>query len=93
MMLRVSRQFMASVGAAVVAGLLSLSMANAETVPDTPSSSHWAADVFAKILRDQAAISDQAQPPDIWALSYARSGTRLPWRPYMRDLARVCPRG
>jgi hypothetical protein len=74
MMLRVSRQFMTSVGAAVVAGGLSLSMANAETVSDTPSSSHWAADVFAKILRDQAAISDQAQPPDIWALSYARTG-------------------
>ena len=85
MMLRVSRQFMASVGAAVVAGLLSLSMANAESVSDN-TSSHRAADVFAKILRDQTAISDQTRLSDISALSYARSGrSSLPTATWLRQ--------
>src|SRR5436305_9007772 len=64
---------MASVGAAVVAGLLSLSMANAESASDNTSSSDRAADVFAKTLRDQTAISDQAQWSDLPALSYAKA--------------------
>jgi hypothetical protein len=86
MMLRVPRQFIASVGVAVVAGLLSLSMANAESVSDNTSSSHWAADVFAKILRDQTAISDQTQQWDISALSYARSGrSSLPTATWLRQ--------
>ena len=73
MMLRVSRQFMASVGTAAAAGLLSLSIANAESVSGETSWSHWATDIFAKVLRDQPALSDQSQQPDGLALGYARS--------------------
>jgi hypothetical protein len=74
----VSRQFIAPIGAAVVAALLSLSMANAESVSDDTSSRDWARDVFAKTLRDktirdQTAISDQTQWSDVSALSYAKS--------------------
>jgi hypothetical protein len=82
MMLRVSRGSMslrslASIVAAVAA-LLSLSTANAESVSDDNSSTYWARDVFAKILRDktlrdQTAISDQVQWPDLSALSYTKS--------------------
>ena len=78
MMLRLSHQFTAFIGAAVVAGLLSLSMANADSVSDDPSSSYWAADVFAKTLRDQTAISDQTQWSDVSALSYAKSARSRP---------------
>ena len=73
MMLRLS-----FIGAAAVAGLLSLSMANAESVSDNTSSSYWARDVFAKTLRDQTAISDQTQWPDVSALSYAKSARSRP---------------
>lgn len=68
-----SRQFIAPVGAAVVAALLSLSTANAESGSDDTSSRDWARDVFAKTLRDQTAISDQSQWSDVSALSYAKS--------------------
>ena len=72
-MLRVSRQFMASIGAAVVAGVLSLAMAKADNVPDDTSSNYWARDVFAKAVRDQTAVPDQTQWSDVPALSYAKS--------------------
>ena len=77
-MLRLVRQFIASIGAAAVAGVVSLSMANAESVSDNTSSSYWAADVFAKTLRDQTAISDRTQWPDVSALSYAKSARSRP---------------
>lgn len=72
-MLRVSRQCMASIGAAVVAGFLSLAMAKADNASDDTSSNYWARDVFAKAVRDQTAIPDQAQWSDVSALSYAKS--------------------
>jgi hypothetical protein len=78
MMLRLSHQFMGSVGAAAIGGLLSLSMANAQSVSDNTALSYWAADVFAKSLRDQTAISDQTSWSDISALSYAKSGRSAP---------------
>jgi hypothetical protein len=73
MMLRLSRQFTASIAAAVVAGLLSLATAKAESVSDDTSSNYWARDVFAKTLRDQTAMSDQTQWSDVSALSYTKS--------------------
>jgi hypothetical protein len=49
-------------------------MANAESMSDNPSWSYWATEVFGKTLRDQtAAISSQADWPDVSALGYARS--------------------
>jgi hypothetical protein len=65
-------QFTALVGAAV-AGLLSLSLANAKDISDDMSSSYWAVDVFDKALRDQAATPDQAQWSDVSALSYVKA--------------------
>jgi hypothetical protein len=73
MMLRLSRQFTASIAAAVVAGLLSLATAKAESVSDDTSWNYWARDVFAKTLRDQTAMSDQTQWSDVSALSYTKS--------------------
>jgi hypothetical protein len=72
-MLRLSRRFIASIGAGVVAGLLSLSMANAQSTSDDASRSDWARDIFAKTLRDQTAISDQPGWSNISALSYVKS--------------------
>ena len=72
-MSRLSRRSMASVGGAVVLALFSLSMANAESTSDYTSLSYWAAEVFAKTLRDQTAISDQNEWSDFSALGYARS--------------------
>ena len=66
-----SRQFITPVGAAVVAALLSLSMANAESMSDDSSSPDWARDVFARTIRDQTA--NQPQWSDVSALSYAKS--------------------
>jgi hypothetical protein len=69
---RLSRQFIASVGGAVVIGF-SLSMANAESAPDDTPPSHWAADIFAKAVRDDTAISDQNEWSDLSARAYAAS--------------------
>jgi hypothetical protein len=60
------------VGAALVAGALSFSTANAESASDNMSWSSWA-DVFAKNIHDQTAISGQSEWPDASALGYARS--------------------
>jgi hypothetical protein len=70
-MLHFWRQSIASVGVAFVAGLLSLSTANAESTSDDTSWVYWATDVFAKSLRDQT--SGQPESPDVSALGYARS--------------------
>jgi len=69
---RLSRQFIASIGGAIVIGL-SLSMANAESTPDDTPPSHWAADIFAKAIRDDTAISDQNEWSDLSARAYAGS--------------------
>jgi hypothetical protein len=70
--MRLSRQHIASVGATLVAGLLSLSTANAESTSDTQSWASWA-DVFTKNVHDQTAISGQTEWPDVSALGYAKS--------------------
>jgi hypothetical protein len=72
-MLRVLSQSIASVGAALAAALLSLTVANAETAPDNTSWNYWATEVFGKTLRDQTAMSSQTEWPDASALGYARS--------------------
>jgi hypothetical protein len=63
---------MASIGAAFVAALLSLSVANAENTSDNMSWTSWA-DVFSKSLHDQTAISGQTDWSGVSALGYARS--------------------
>jgi len=60
------------VGAALVAGALSFSTANAESASDNMSWSSWA-DVFAKNIHEQTAISGKSEWPDASALGYARS--------------------
>jgi hypothetical protein len=60
------------VGAALVAGVLLFSTANAESASDNMSWSSWA-DVFTKNIHDQTAISGQSGWPDASALGYARS--------------------
>src|ERR1700730_1876944 len=70
--MRLSRQRISLVGAAFVAALLSLSMANADSASDNTSWSSWA-DVFTKTLHDQTAVSGQTEWPDASALGYARS--------------------
>jgi hypothetical protein len=70
--LRLSRQHRASIGAAFVAALLSLSVANAENTSDNMPWTSWA-DVFTKSLHDQTAISGQTDWSDVAALGYARS--------------------
>src|SRR5262245_40807384 len=69
--MRMWREFKASVGAVVVA-FLSLSAANAGSILNDPSSNDWAADIFAKAVREQAAVADQTQS-DLTALSYAKA--------------------
>jgi hypothetical protein len=69
---RLSRRFIASVGGAVVIGF-SLSTAKAESAPDTTLLNHWAADIFAKAVRDDTAGFDPDQWSDLSALGYARS--------------------
>jgi hypothetical protein len=49
-------------------------MANAESAPDNTPLSYWAADIFAKTVRDDTAIPDQTEWRDFSALGYARSG-------------------
>jgi hypothetical protein len=70
--MRFSYQRIASVGAAFLAALLSFSAANAESTSDNMSWGSWA-DVFAKNVHDQTAISGQPDWSDVSALGYARS--------------------
>jgi hypothetical protein len=69
---RLSPQFIASVGGAVVIGF-SLSMANAESAPGDMLPGHWAADIFAKAVRDDTASSDRNEWSGLSALGYASS--------------------
>jgi hypothetical protein len=71
--MRFARQRISSVGAAVVAALLSLSVANAESASDNTSWSSWA-DVFTKSIHDQTAVSGQTDWSDVSALWSAPLG-------------------
>jgi len=65
-------------GAAVVAGLLSVSMANAQSVPDATPLSYSAAEIFAKILHDPTAAAEETAWSDFSALAYAQSRRSAP---------------
>src|SRR5215813_6172728 len=71
-MVRWDRQYIMCAGAAVVAGLLSVSIANAQSVPDAMPPSYSAAEIFAKLLRDQPAGTDETEWSDFSALAYAQ---------------------
>jgi hypothetical protein len=77
-MVRLDRQYIMCAGAAVVAGLLSVSIANAQSVPDTMPLSYSAAEIFAKTVRDQPAAADETEWSDFSALAYAQSRRSSP---------------
>ena len=77
-MVRWDRQYIMCAGAAVVAGLLSVSMANAQSVPDATPLRYSAAEIFAKTLRDQTAAADETEWSDFSALAYAQSRRSAP---------------
>ena len=77
-MVRLDRQYILCAGAAVVAGLLSVSIANAQSVPDATPLSYSAAQIFAKALRDQPAAADETEWSDFSALAYAQSRRSAP---------------
>ena len=65
-------------GAAAVAGLLSVSMANAQSVPDATPLGYSAAEIFAKVLRDQTVAAEETEWSDFSALAYAQSRRSSP---------------
>jgi len=77
-MVRLDRQYIMCAGAAVVAGLLFVSLANAQSVPDTVPLSYSTAQIFAKALRDQTAAADETEWSDFSALAYAQSRRSSP---------------
>src|SRR5262249_6428131 len=77
-MVRLVSQFMASAAAAVVAAVLSLSSAKADSISDTMPLSYSAAEFFAKILRDQTADTDDTIWSVFSALGYAKSSRAAP---------------
>jgi len=77
-MVRLGCQYIMCAGAAVVAGLLSVSIANAQSVPDATPLSYSAAQIFAKTLRDQTAAADETEWSDFSALAYAQSRRSAP---------------
>jgi len=83
-MVRLGCQYIMCAGAAVVAGLLSVSIANAQSVPDATPLSYSAAQIFAKALRDQNTLRDQTAAAeetewaDFAALAYAQSRRSAP---------------
>ena len=68
----------ASVGAALLIGLISLPKANAQTISDTMPLSYSATELFAKTLRDQTAAVDDTIWSDFSALGYAKSSRAAP---------------
>jgi len=72
------RQYIMCAGAAVVAGLLWVSIANAQSVPDTTPLSYSAAEIFAKALRDPTAAAEETEWSDFSALAYAQSRRSSP---------------
>jgi len=77
-LVRWDRQYIMCAGAAVVAGLLSVSMANAQSVPDATPMRYSAAEIFAKTLRDQPAAAEETEWSDFSALAYAQSRRSSP---------------
>ena len=77
-MVRWDRQYIMCAGAAVVAGLLSVSMANAQSVPDATPLGYSAAEIFAKVLRDQTVAAEETEWSDFSALAYAQSRRSAP---------------
>jgi hypothetical protein len=77
-MVRLDRQYIMCAGAAVVAGLLFVSIANAQSVSDTVPLSHSAAEIFAKALRDQTAAAEETEWSDFSALAYEQSRRSAP---------------
>jgi hypothetical protein len=71
-MVRLDRQCIVCAGAAIVAALLSLSVANAESASDNASAPNWD-EVFAQVLPDKTSISRQNDWLDDSALAYAKS--------------------
>jgi hypothetical protein len=65
-------------GAAAVAGLLSVSMANAQSVPDATPLRYSAAEIFAKVLRDRPAGAEETEWSEFSALAYAQSRRSAP---------------
>jgi hypothetical protein len=76
--MRWDRQYIMCAGAAVVAGLLSVSMANAQSVPDAAPLNYSEAEIFAKVLRDQPAAAEETELSDFSALAYAQSRRSSP---------------
>ena len=77
-MVRWDRQHIMCAGAATVAGLLSVSIANAQSVPDATPLRYSAAEIFAKTLRDQSAAADETEWSDFSALAYAQARRSSP---------------
>lgn len=77
-MVRWDRRYIMCAGAAAVAGLLSVSMASAQSVGDATPLSYSAAEIFAKALRDQSAAADETAWSDFSALAYAQSRRSSP---------------
>ncbi len=71
-MLRVLRQSVASAGAALVAALLSFSVANAQSASDSTPPRNWD-EVFAQVVGDQTAVWKPSEWQDFAALGYAKS--------------------
>jgi hypothetical protein len=78
MIMRLSRRYIASVGGAIVVGLFSVSLASAQSMPNTAPLSYSTTDIFAKTLRDQTATADETEWSDFSALAYARSPRSAP---------------
>jgi hypothetical protein len=76
-MVSLDRQYIMCAGVAVVAGLLSVPIANAQSVSDTVPLSYSAAEIFAKTLRDRTA-ADETEWSDFSALGYAQSRRSAP---------------
>jgi hypothetical protein len=70
--MRVLHQNIASAGAALVAALLLLSVANAQSASDSTPPRNWD-EVFAQVVGDQTAVWKQSEWQDFAALGYAKS--------------------
>ena len=71
-MRRVLRQSIASAATALVAALVSLSVANAQSAFDSTPPRNWD-EVFAHVVGDQTAVWKQSEWQDFAALGYAKS--------------------
>jgi len=69
---RVSRQSIVCTGAALVAALMSLAMANAQGASDRPPPPDWD-QVFAQVIGDQTAVRKQSERQDFAALGYTKA--------------------